>query len=287
MIQRSRKVKDRLFSLACLAATLIAVIVLAALLFSVTAQGIARLRPDFFTNFTSYMPAKAGIKAALMGTVWIVVLTGLIAIPVGVAAAVYLEEFADKRNRWASMIEVNITNLAGVPSIIYGLLGLAVFVRWMDLGRSIIAGSLTMSLLILPTIILVTREALRAVPSSYRDGSLALGSTRWQAIRQVVIPSASPGILTGIILALSRAMGETAPLITIGAVAFISFVPKSLGDKFTILPMQVFEWSSRPQVGFHEAAAAAIIVLLSVLLLLNSAAIVIRHRAASRLPKNA
>ncbi len=287
MIQKSRKFKDHVFAAACLLATVLAAVVLIALLWSIVQQGLTRIRPDFFTNFTSRLPAKAGIKAALMGTVWIVVLTGIIAIPIGVAAAVYLEEFAQRKNRWSSFVEVNISNLAGVPSIIYGLLGLAVFVRWADLGRSVIAGALTMSLLILPTIILVTREALRAVPSSYRDGSLALGSTRWQSIRQVVLPSAAPGILTGIILSLSRAMGETAPLLTIGAVSYISFVPRGLGDKFTILPMQVFEWSSRPQVGFHEAAAAAIIVLLAVLLLLNSFAIVIRHRAASRIPKHA
>jgi phosphate transport system permease protein len=280
--RRGRKVKDVFFAWACAAAVLLASAVLVALLWSVVAQGVSRLRPDFFTSFTSWRPEKAGIKAALMGTVWIVILTGLIAIPVGVAAAVYLEEFAQKKGRWASLVEINIANLAGVPSIIYGLLGLAVFVRWADLGRSVIAGALTMSLLILPTIILVTREALRAVPSSYRDGSLALGSTRWQSIQRVVLPSAAPGILTGIILSLSRAMGETAPLLTIGAVSYISFVPRGLGDKFTILPMQVFEWSSRPQVGFHEAAAAGIIVLLAVLLLLNSAAIVIRHRASSR-----
>ncbi|MEZ0325094.1 MAG: phosphate ABC transporter permease PstA [Fimbriimonas sp.] len=287
MIQKSRKAKDTVFAAACLMATLVAALVLVALLWSVVSQGLSRIRPDFFTSFTSRIADRAGIKAALMGTIWIVVLTGVIAIPIGVAAAVYLEEFAQRKSRWANLIEINISNLAGVPSILYGLLGLAAFVRWADLGRSVIAGALTMSLLILPTIILVTREALRAVPSSYRDGSLALGSTRWQSIRRVVLPSASPGILTGIILSLSRAMGETAPLLTIGAVSYISFVPKGLGDKFTILPMQVFEWSSRPQAGFHEAAAAAIIVLLAVLLLLNSFAIVIRHRAASRLPKHA
>ncbi len=287
MIQRSRKIKDSIFAVACLVATLIAAVVLLALLWSIVSQGISRIRPDFFTSFTSRLPERAGIKAALMGTVWIVVLTGLIAIPIGVAAAIYLEEFAERKNRWANLIEVNISNLAGVPSIIYGLLGLAVFVRWADLGRSVIAGALTMSLLILPTIILVSREALRAVPSSYRDGSLALGSTRWQSIRQVVLPSAAPGILTGIILSLSRAMGETAPLLTIGAVSYINFVPQDLNDKFTILPMQVFTWSSQAKAGFHEAAAAGIIVLLAVLLILNSFAIIIRHRAASRLPKHA
>jgi phosphate transport system permease protein len=283
----ARKTKDRLFSAACGLATVLALSTLAVLLVSIVLQGAGRLSPEFFSSFTSRLPNRAGIKAALLGTVWIVVLTGLIAVPVGVGAAIYLEEFANRRSRLAALIEVNISNLAGVPSIIYGLLGLAVFVRWLDMGRSIIAGSLTMSLLILPTIILVTREALRAVPSSYRHGSLALGGTAWQTIRRVVLPSALPGILTGIILSLSRAMGETAPLITIGAVSYINFVPSSLGDKFTILPMQVFEWSSRPQKGFQEAAAAAIIVLLAVLLILNSAAIVLRHQASRRVSTNA
>jgi phosphate transport system permease protein len=283
----ARRFKDRLFAAACLLAILAASVILIALLWSVFEQGIGRLRPDFFTNFASRLPERAGIRAALMGTIWIVILTGLIAVPVGIAAAVYLEEFASKKNRFAAIIEVNISNLASVPSIIYGLLGLAVFVRWLALDRSVIAGALTMSLLILPTVILVSREALRAVPRSYRDASLALGATRWQTIRSVVLPSGGAGILTGIILSLSRAMGETAPLITIGAVSYISFTPSSLKDKFTILPLQVFEWSSRPQVGFHEAAAAAIIVLLAVLLLLNSGAIILRHQASKRMARNA
>jgi phosphate transport system permease protein len=282
-----RRTKNRLFTFACTLATIAALAILAGLLYSVAAQGFARLKPDFFTHFTSYIPSSAGIKAALAGTVWLVTITGIIAVPIGVAAAIYLEEFANRKSRVSALIEVNIANLAGVPSIIYGLLGLAIFVRTLAMGRSILAGALTMTLLILPTIILVTREALRAVPNSHRQGSLALGGTTWQGIRRVVLPSALPGILTGIILSLSRALGETAPLVTIGAVSYISFTPKSLGDKFTVLPMQVFEWSSRPQAGFHEAAAAAIIVLLLVLLVMNSAAIYLRARASRGLGSNA
>lgn len=275
-----RKFKNALFARLCLLSAILATVILIALIWGILQQGLGRLNADFFSNFGSRMPSRAGIKAALMGTIWVVALTGVIAIPVGLAAAIYLEEFAKKRNRLASFIEVNIANLASVPSIIFGLLGLAVFVRWFALDRSIISGALTMSLLILPTVVLVSREALRAVPSTYRDASFAVGATKWQTVRRVVLPAGSSGIMTGIILALSRAIGETAPLITIGAVSYISFVPSRLGDKFTVLPLQVFEWSSRPQVGFHEAAAAAILVLIGVLLILNSIAITIRLKAS-------
>lgn len=275
-----RKFKNALFARLCLLSAILATVILIALIWGILQQGLGRLNADFFSNFGSRMPSRAGIKAALMGTIWVVALTGAIAIPVGLAAAIYLEEFAKKRSRLASFIEVNIANLASVPSIIFGLLGLAVFVRWFALDRSIISGALTMSLLILPTVVLVSREALRAVPSTYRDASFAVGATKWQTVRRVVLPAGSSGIMTGIILALSRAIGETAPLITIGAVSYISFVPSRLGDKFTVLPLQVFEWSSRPQVGFHEAAAAAILVLIGVLLILNSIAITIRLKAS-------
>jgi phosphate transport system permease protein len=281
-IARSRKTKDKLFAFACLFATLVAVILLVVLLASVAKDGIGRLRPDFFTNFTSRRPEDAGIKAALWGTVWIVGLTGLIAVPLGIAAAIYLEEWTLRKNRFTEFIQVNISNLAGVPSIVYGLLGLALFVRWMALERSIIAGALTMSLLILPMIIIVAQESLRAVPSSYRDASYALGATQWQTIRSQVLPAALPGILTGVILSLSRAMGETAPLITIGAAIYIDEVPTSLSDGFAILPLQIFDWSSAPQKGFHDAAAAAIIVLLGVLLVLNSFAILLRNKYGKR-----
>jgi phosphate transport system permease protein len=187
-----------------------------------------------------------------------------------------------RKNRLTSFIQLNIANLAGVPSIVYGLLGLAVFVRWMDLGRSILAGALTMSLLILPTVIIVSQEALRAVPRSYREGSYALGATQWQTISRQVLPAAAAGIFTGIILAISRAIGETAPLIVIGAVAYVARVPQGPGDAFTVLPIQIFNWISEAKEGFHVAAAAAILVLLAVLLAMNSVAIILRNRAQSR-----
>jgi phosphate transport system permease protein len=206
----------------------------------------------------------------------------LVAVPIGVAAAVYLEVFTSSRNRLASFIQLNIANLAGVPSIVYGLLGLAVFVRMMALGRSVLAGALTLAILVLPMIIVVSQEAIKAVPRLYTEGSLALGATRWQTVFRQLLPAALPGIITGIILSVSRAMGETAPLITIGAVTVIRQVPEDLNSKFTVLPIQIFDWSSRPQVGYHAAAAAAIIVLVAMLLLLNSAAIVIRARSQKK-----
>jgi len=201
-------------------------------------------------------------------------------VPTGIAAAIYLEEFQRRRTWLTELIQVNISNLAGVPSIVYGLLGLAVFVRWMALDRSVISGALTMALLILPMLITVSQEALKAVPDSYREGSLALGATQWQTIYRQVLPAALPGILTGVILSLSRALGETAPLILIGAVSFVRFVPEGLGSSFTVLPIQIFNWTSQPQKGFQEAAAAGIIVLLVVLLSLNATAIYLRHRAS-------
>ncbi len=280
---RRRKLADTVFRVVCFAAVLVACAFLAYLLISIVRDGIGRIRPDFFTSFSSRRPEEAGIRASIFGTLWVIGLTAAVAVPVGVAAAIYLEEFSPKNNRWVSMIQLNINNLAGVPSIIYGLLGLAVFVRFFALERSVIAGALTMSLLILPTIIVVSQEAIRAVPSSFRDGALALGATPWQTMRTQTLRIAVPGIITAIILSLSRAIGETAPLITIGAVTFIAAVPDGIMSKFTVLPIQIFDWTSRPQPGFHTAAAAAIICLMVVLLLLNLAAIVIRARTQQRI----
>lgn len=280
-ISSSRKLKNRLFSLFCLLSILFAGLILVYLLGTIVMDGAPRLSTDFFTNFTSRIPKNAGIKAALFGTIWVVALSALFAVPVGVAAAIYLEELTVRRNKFTDFIQVNIANLAGVPSIVYGLLGLALFVRWLAFDRSILSGALTMALLILPMIILVSQEALKSVPKSYRDGSMALGATRWQTIRKQVLPAAMPGILTGIILAVSRAMGETAPLITIGA-ATTWAIPTKPTDSFTVLPILIFDWSSRPQKGFHETAAAAILVLLIVLLFLNSVAIILRARAQKR-----
>jgi len=276
----ARGVKDLLFTNLCFVATLIGIVLLAVLLYSVFRDGSQRLSWDFLNSFPSRFPEKAGIKSALFGSLWVVVLTGAIAVPTGIAAAIYLEEFQRRRTWLTELIQVNISNLAGVPSIVYGLLGLAVFVRWMALDRSVISGALTMALLILPMLITVSQEALKAVPDSYREGSLALGATQWQTIYRQVLPAALPGILTGVILSLSRALGETAPLILIGAVSFVRFVPEGLGSSFTVLPIQIFNWTSQPQKGFQEAAAAGIIVLLVVLLSLNATAIYLRHRAS-------
>jgi phosphate transport system permease protein len=274
-----RRVKDRFFTFLCLGATLAAVVLLVMLLWSIWEQGGKRLSAEFLTKHPSRRPSGSGILSPLMGSVWVIAITALFAIPIGVAAAIYLEEYSRKKNKFLEFVQVNIANLAGVPSIVYGLLGLAIFVRTMDLGRSILAGGLTMALLILPMVIIVSQEALRAVPSSYREGSLALGSTEWQTIRRQVLPNAAPGIFTGIILALSRAIGETAPLIIIGAVAFIREVPQSWNDSFTVLPMQIFNWTAEANQGFHEAAGAAIIVLLIVLLTMNGIAIFLRSRS--------
>ena len=271
-----RRIKGIVFQGICLAATVLAIASLAVLLISVSTEGFGRLSWEFITSYPSRFAAQAGIKSALFGTLWMMALTATFAVPVGIGAAIYLEEFAPK-NWLTKIIEVNINNLAGVPSIIYGLLGLTLFVRVMELGRSVISGSLTMALLILPIIIVASREGLRAVPPSLREGALAVGATPWQAVRFQVLGPAMPTILTGIILALSRAIGETAPLIMIGALTFVAFVPDGPLSPFTVLPIQVFNWTSRPQAGFAETAAAGIVVLLAVLLTMNAIAILLRN----------
>lgn len=275
---RRRHATTRFFRLLCAAVAWAGIVILAVLLFHVTREGIRWLDLQFLTEFPSRFPEQAGIKSALWGTVWLITLTAGISIPVGVAAAIYLEEFSPK-DRLSQLIEVNIGNLAGVPSIVYGILGLVLFVRFLALGRSVLAGSLTMTLLILPVIIIASREALRAVPDSIRQAAFALGATRWQAVRAQVLPVALPGILTGVILALSRAIGETAPLVMIGALTYVAFVPEGPMDAFTALPIQIFNWASRPQENFHQLAAAGIIVLLVTLLLMNATAVWIRQRA--------
>jgi phosphate transport system permease protein len=261
-----------------LIATFTGVVLLAVLLADVAQNGIPWLSGSFFRNFPSRFPEQAGIRAALWGTIWLIGLTALFSVPIGMGAAIYLEEYA-RRNWLNTVIEINIANLAGTPSIVYGILGLAIFVRWLALGRSVLAGALTMSLLILPVTIIASREALRAVPNSIRLAAFALGATKWQTVRAHVLPAALPGILTGIILALSRAIGETAPLIMIGALTFVAFTPAGPMDEFTALPIQIFNWASRPQVEFYGVAAAGILVLLGVLLTMNAAAIWIRHRS--------
>ncbi|MCG0274929.1 MAG: phosphate ABC transporter permease PstA [Thermosediminibacteraceae bacterium] len=263
-------------------ANLAGILVLFLLLSKVLLDSIGWLDLQFITSFPSRFPERAGILPALYGTVYVMVITAVFAIPLGIAAAVFLEEYA-KGSKLLSIIQLNIYNLAGVPSIVYGILGLTVFVRWMQLGRSLLAGGLTMGLLVLPVIIVTAQEAIRAVPESWRHAAYALGASKWQTVRYVVLPSALPGILTGIILALSRAIGETAPLIPIGALTFIRTIPKSPFDSFTILPIQIYNWTSRPRDEFRAIAAAAIVVLLGVLLAMNSIAIFLRNKYQGRI----
>lgn len=269
--------RNRLFAGVLLAATLTSVAVLAALLIDLAVDGGSNLSLGFITSYPSRFAARAGVRAALLGTVWLMALTALITIPVGIGAAVYLEEFAPS-NRITRAIETNIANLAGVPSILYGLLGLGVFVRAMQLGRIVLAGALTLSLLVLPIVIIASREALRAVPRAIREGAFALGATRWEVVRNQVLPAALPGMMTGTILALSRAIGETAPLITLGAFTYLAFDPTPTST-FTAMPIQIFNWVVRPQAEFAHIAAAASIVLLIVLLSMNAVAIWLRNRS--------
>jgi phosphate transport system permease protein len=278
-----RKQIDKGFRVLCWTMAWTSVVLLGILLFDVIMQGHSWVDWQFLQSFSSRHVEKAGIKAAIAGSLWLVGLTALFSIPVGIAAAVYLEEYAP-RNRLTRIIQVNIANLAGVPSIVYGMLGLTIFVRWFALDRSLVAGALTLSLLILPVIIIASREAIRAVPSSLRQGSYALGATRWQTVRHHVLPVALPGIVTGVILALSRAIGETAPLVVVGALTYVAFTPEGPMDDFTALPIQIFNWASRPQAEFHELAAGGILVLLAVLLAMNGTAALIRFRSQRNRP---
>lgn len=260
-----------------LGATLIGLLVLAILLADILRDGLGRLSWDFLTGLPSRHAENAGIFPALAGTVWVIAVTTVLAVPMGIGAAVYLEEYGD-RGWWARLIEINIANLAGVPSVIYGLLALGLFVRTLGFGRSVLAGAATLALLVLPVVILASREALRAVPPSLREASYALGATRWQTVWHQVLPVALPGMLTGTILALSRAIGETAPLLAIGALTYVPFAPDGIRSPFTALPIQVFNWMSRPQEAFLENAAAGIMVLLVLLLGMNGFAAWLRDR---------
>ncbi|HEY0963249.1 MAG TPA: phosphate ABC transporter permease PstA [Pseudomonadales bacterium] len=277
-----RHMKARMFARFCAAITWAGVFLLAVLLIQISVDGFAWLDWQFIDSFPSRFPERAGIKSALVGTLWLIVMIAVISVPVGISAALYLEEFSGK-GRIAKIIEVNIANLSGVPSIVYGILGLAIFVRFFAFERSLVSGALTMSLLVLPTIIIASREAIKTVPMSIRYAALSLGATRWQTTWSHVLPASFPGIMTGVILALSRAIGETAPLIMIGALTFVAFLPQSPWDEFTALPIQIFNWVSRPQPEFHQLAAAGIIVLLIVLLLMNATAIYIRSKTEQRL----
>jgi len=276
-----RRYGDRLLGTMGLLVMLLALAALAALLYDITRDGIGRLSWQFITSYPSRRASEAGILPALAGSIYVIGITALIAVPLGVGAAIYLEEYGSQ-NRLSRLIEINIANLAGVPSIIYGLLGLGLFVRILSMGRSVLAGACTLALLVLPTVIISTREALRAVPKSLREGSYALGATKWQTIQHQVLPAALPGLLTGLILSLSRAIGETAPLITIGALTYVPFLPDGLSSAFTVLPIQIFNWVSRPQAAFAENAAAGILILLALLIVMNAVAIVLRDRFQRR-----
>lgn len=280
-IQKNR-IKDQIFKIWGIGCTLIGLVILFFFIGDILIDGIRRIDWDFITNLPSRKAERSGIFTALMGSIWILFLTTIIALPIGVAAGIYLEEYS-KKGRLSALLEINISNLAGVPSIIFGLLGLEVFVRVLGLGASVLAGSLTLSLLILPIIIVATREAIKAVPSSIKDASYALGASKWQTIWHQVLPASSGGILTGVILALSRAVGETAPLIVIGALAYVPFAPSSPMDEFSVLPIQIFNWISRPQHGFIENAAAAIIILLFITFVMNGIAVYFRNKWQKKL----
>lgn len=271
-----KKFNEKIFILISILFLSFALLTLILLLTDIFIDGFPVLSLKFLLSYPSRKPEEAGILSPLVGSLYVMAVMIIFIVPVGIGAAIYLEEFAPK-NFLTNLIEINIANLAGVPSIIYGLLGLEIFVRFFKLGRSILAGSLTLSLLVLPIVIMATRESIRLVPSSIREASLALGATKWQTIKNQVLPLAMPGILTGIILAVSRAIGETAPLITIGALTYIAFLPSTPLSPFTVLPIQIFNWVSRPQKAFHHNAAGAIIVLLFLTFMLNLTSIILRN----------
>lgn len=273
----ARESKAKVVQWILFAATAFAIVVLLALIWDIASSGARWLSLELITNKASSTPEKAGLRPAILGTLWVIGLTALFAFPVGVGAAVYLEEYAPN-NRWTRILKTNIANLAGVPSVVYGLLGLGVFVSWLTLGRTVLSGALTMALLVLPVVIIASQEAIRAVPPSLREAAFALGATKWQVARDHVIPAALPGILTGIILSVSRAMGETAPLLVVGAAAYVTFDPSGVMSKYTVLPVQIYQWAQRPQQDFRDLAAASIIVLMVLLLILNAAAIYLRQR---------
>ncbi|MFE6167532.1 phosphate ABC transporter permease PstA [Viridibacillus arvi] len=276
-----RLVVNKLLKTVFLLATLFALATLGILVYRMFDQGWGYLSVDFISNFASRFPEKAGIKAALVGSIFLMLVVAPVSLFLGVGTAIYLEEYA-KQNKINAFIRMNISNLAGVPSIVFGLLGLTIFVRSLALGKSILAAGLTMSLLILPVIIVAAQEAIRSVPKELREASYGMGATKWQTILKVVLPSAVPGILTGSILALSRAIGETAPLVVLGIPVIVHFLPDGILSEFTALPMQIFDWAKRPQEEFQYVAAAGILVLMTFLVILNSIAVLIRNKFQRR-----
>lgn len=273
---------DQVFKYWGIFCTLLGLVLLAIFIGSILVDGVKRIDWEFITNLPSRKAENSGIYTALMGSVWVLILTTIIALPVGIGAAIYLEEYS-RKGKLSSILEVNISNLAGVPSVIYGLLGLEIFVRVMQMGSSVLAGSFTLALLILPIVIVSTREAIKAVPQSIRDASYAMGATKWQTVSMQLLPASFGGIMTGVILALSRAVGETAPLIVIGALAYVPFAPSSPMDDFSVLPIQIFNWISRPQEGFEINAAAGIIILLSITFMMNGIAVYFRNKWQKKL----
>lgn len=273
----SRQRQDKYFYWLCKIVTYVSMLILLIILFHICRQGYIWLKPQFITNFPSRFPSRSGIKSALYGSFWLLIVTSAFAVPMGLATAIYLEEYGPK-NRFMNWVEINISNLAGMPSIVYGLLGLAIFVRFFKFDNSILSGGLTLGLLVLPIIILTSKESIAAVPASIKEGAYALGARKWQVVFLQILPAALPGIMTGIILSLSRAIGETAPLIIVGAVGYAAFVPENIWDSFTALPIQIYNWSSRPQEDFHSLAATGIMVLLALLFTMNAVAVFIRNK---------
>lgn len=279
---KSRQRKNDILKTLFFLCTAFGIVILIVLIGSVLKDGLKYLSLDFLTGAPSRIASKAGVLPAIVGSGYVIGLTTLIAFPVGIGTAIYIEEYMSK-NKFREILELNISNLSGVPSIVYGILGLAVFVQTFMFGRGIVAAALTLSLLILPTIIITSQEAIRNVPKSLREGSYALGVSKWQSITGVVLPFALPGILTGTILSISRALGESAPLIMVGAASYVTFLPKDLFSAYTALPLQIYNWTSRPQAEFQQLAATGIIVLLVFLLGANTIAIILRNKYQKRL----
>lgn len=277
-----RLARDNVFAVLFVGSVVAGVLILAWLLIEVFIDSIGWLDWQFLSSYSSRHPEEAGILAPIAGTFWVIILTAVMTVPVGIATAVYLEEFA-LDNRVTRLIQLNISNLAGVPSVVYGLLGLAIFVQYLfDGQRSLLAGALTLSLLVMPIVIIASQEAIRAVPPSYRDAAYAMGATRWQVVKMVVLPQAIPSMMSGIILAMSRAIGETAPILVVSSLVFITYVPTTPFDRFTVLPLQIVTWVSQPQDNFRHISAAAIVILLIMLLTMNAAAIYIRAKFQRR-----
>ncbi len=277
-----RIARDNVFAALFFGSVVVGVLVLAWLLIEVFVDSVGWLDWQFLSSYSSRHPVEAGVLAPIAGTFWVIILTAVMTVPVGIATAIYLEEFAPD-NRVTRLIQLNISNLAGVPSVVYGLLGLAIFVQYLfDGQRSLLAGALTLSLLVMPIVIIASQEAIRAVPPSYRDAAYAMGATRWQVVKMVVLPQAVPSMMSGIILAMSRAIGETAPILVVSSLVFITYVPTSPFDRFTVLPLQIVTWVSQPQDDFRHIAAAAIVILLVMLLSMNAVAIYIRAKFQRR-----